>query len=539
MQADLQNELFEAAERKAREVIYHHRNYPQIDEVHIIAARASHRMEHFGGAVKYARVIAEEFPTSPFREEALYLIADGYYRTGQYYQSAESFSELLSSPIGEDLQQRSLSVLRDLSQDKLSAGELQRLLRSYPGSPLTQEMSLTIAKKEFARGDYDQAYALLADYLYRYPNAKDTPEVRDLIKRAASRRGDPDRRIDYLDPFKLGIVLPLTGTYSRYGRYLEQGMALALEDYKSTNATPITVVKADSKGDPIDAVKAVRKLVLEEGVLAIMGSVFTVPSVALAVEANAWKVPLLSPVVASERLVEIGRWVFQTRVPTEVEITAIVRVAAEDLHLQKYAVLTLASDEQQGLVDFFRREIVQRGGDIVAEEYYNEGDTDFKEQLEAIGEAAPEALFMPGAPDDLMNILPQISFYDLHLQLLGLSSWNSEKLLRISRQAMEGAIFPRETYHGRVRNTYQHFLSRYGAAYGGEVHPVAIAGYFGLRLLLQATIAGAIDRDRMREYLYEELGGSAERRMAEADALGILRVNDGKVKEFTAAASQR
>ena len=285
--------------------------------------------------------------------------------------------------------------------------------------------------------------------------------------------------------------------------------------------------------------EAVRKLVYEEGCVAILGAVFSVPSIAAAVECNALHVPMLSPVVTEHGIDEIGRWVFQTRVPKEVEVSAIARVAVEDLLLERFAILAPESAEAQKLVDLFAQEVEQLGGLIVSDQQYKPGATDFKDQLEVIREAAPEAMFIPADTEELLMLIPQITFYDLQIQLLGLSNWNSERLLRLSERELEGALFPNETYHGKDPQTYKQFVARYQERFQSEVHQVAVAGYFGARLLLEALYQGAIDRDQVRAFLDTQLNAGVEKRMEEANTLSILKVKSGQVREFNAYVRNR
>ena len=61
---------------------------------------------------------------------------------------------------------------------------------------------------------------------------------------------------------------------------------------------------------------------------------------------------------------------------------------------------------------------------------------------------------------------------------------------------------------------------------------VAVAGYFGIKLLLRGLEAGAADRNQMKDFLYSELAQSAQYRMGEARTLSIMTVRSGRVLEF-------
>jgi len=254
--------------------------------------------------------------------------------------------------------------------------------------------------------------------------------------------------------------------------------------------------------------------------------------VSASIEANAWQVPLLSPVVSTDNLDEVGPWIFQTRVPPSVEATAMADLARSRLLLERFAVIAPSGGSGRGVGEFFAREVERLGGEVVSLEYYEEGATDFRPQLEAVREAAPDAIFAPGTVEELLLLLPQVKFYDLQVQLLGLSNWNSDKLLRLSRDELEGALFPLEAYHGNDQAAYQRFKLAMEEQGVGEVSPVSVAGYFGMRLLLEGVSRGAASRDDMRVWLDAQIYGDAESRSEQAASLSILTVRRGHTSEF-------
>ena len=533
---------YQAADSLARVIVTVSPEFPGGDEALYVGALASKEINSPSQTVRYAEQLAEKYPLSPRLDESLKLAADAYRKLGQYYQSADMLSRMLSSPLKPAMRERCLADLRELASESLGVADLERLIDAYPSSPLAAEMSLGLAKKEFARGDYDKAYALLADLLYEFPQHTHSREIRYLLQVSADRRDDPERTVDFVEPNKMGVLLPYTGGFSRFGRYFEQGVRVAVDEFADSSGIAVTYVIGDSKADPVAAVGAVRRLFLEEGVVAVLGSVFTMPSISAATECNAWKVPIVSPMVTDRNLSDLVAWVFQTKVPVEVEVSAMARLAVEDLMLERIAVFAPSTPGGRSLADAFTAEVEKRGGEIAAQDFFGLGDTDFREQLQKIRQTAPDGLFIPGATDELVNILPQISFYDLQIQLLGLSNWNSEKLLNLSGRELEGAVFPREGYFGRDPGAYQRFVGKYLETYAGEdravsesgeVHPVAVAGYFGSMFILEAIAAGAVDREQLREFLDLELNAGADARMSQVRGLPLVRVSSGRVYDFT------
>ncbi|NIM19638.1 MAG: ABC transporter substrate-binding protein [Candidatus Latescibacteria bacterium] len=516
----------------ARKIISNYPDFHRSDEVHLLAAKSLRTLGRCDDAVKFVLQIPEKYPTSSYWEEALLLASLCFVELRSYSRSADALLQVITAPTDADIRSQAIEALRRLIRDHLRPQDLEALADKYPSSPLAEELSLTIAKNEFARGNYDKAFELLTELLYHFPESKYSMEARRLLKLSAEARSKPGDRPGYVNPFNIGVVLPITGPYSLYGRYFEQGLLLALEEYNQAHEFQVTIAKADSKGNPVDAVKAVRKLAIEEGVVALIGPVFTVPTIAASIEANARHVALLSPIVFTGRITEVGPWIFHTKVPDEVEVTAMAQAAKEGLLIKRFAVLAPDFGERRRLSDFFSEEIKRLGGEVVAEAHYDEGETNFKDQLESIRDAAPEALFIPGSTEELILILPQINFYDVHARLLGLSNWNSEKLIRLSEQEIENALFPLDAYHGKDKAAYEHFIAAYEEQFGGELSPVTVSGYFGMRLLLRSLAEGAADRTQVKDFLYNELFQDAGSRMSEAAALSIMTVRSGRVRKY-------
>lgn len=532
---------FESADSLARAILAVDPDHPRADEVLYIASRANHALESWPRTVAYAEELARRYPLSPRREEAMLLAADAHRSLHRYYESAEILSRLIASPLDPQVERRSIAELRRLAEEKLSAAELDRLVRAFPSSPLAAEVSFKLARAEFARGDYERSYALLADLLREFPEHAGEREIRYLLEVSATRMQDPSRRPVHVEANTVGVLLPYTGEYSRFGRSFEEGVRLALDEFNAEAEAPVTCVLGDSKADPITALTAVRKLIVDSGVVAVIGSVFTVPSIVAAAECNAWKVPMVSPLVREAGFGRIGPWVFQMQVPVEVELAAMARLAVKDLLLERIAVLAPSTSDARERARFFAGEIRRLGGKVVVEEFFGAGVTDFREQIGSIRVKAPDAMFIPAGPDELVNILPQLRFYDVQVQLLGLSSWNSEKLLSLAGRELEGAVFPRQGYYGKDPEAYGRFAARYSAAHAGDrspsdlesVSPIAAAGYFGTRFVLDAIAGGAVDREQIKEHLDGVLNPGAELRLKEVESLPLLKVDSGRARDFT------
>jgi branched-chain amino acid transport system substrate-binding protein len=518
----------------AHELINGYPRFARRDEALWLAGQVEDARGHATEAVSYYTSLAANFPLSQFRPRALRAAAAGYETLDDPVHEAEMLLEFIRSPADRAERDEASSRLMTLADDRLSPSEVDALAKRYPDSAMAREAALKRARAAYARGDYDKCYELVGDYLDSLPSGDAHADASRLMELAVERRqAPPPVPASRVSPDRVGLLLPQTGTLGLYGRLFEQGARLAVEEHNASHTRRIAVTVADSRGTAVDAVKGVRRLAAEDGAIAIVGDVFTLPAIAGAIEANAWRDPIVSPVVASDELSEIGPWIFQTRSPATVQATAVAEAAAGKLSLERFAILAPSRGDRRDIADFFADEVKRLGKQVIAAEYFEDGATDFKAQLERIRDAVPDALFAVGTVEELLQILPQARFYDLHVQLLGVGQWNSDKLLRLARAELEGAVFPTDSHIGSTPEINAMLNQKLAPAAGADASPVSIAGYYGMRVVMAALEDGASSRDDVRAYLDKMLRGDAEQRMARAAAVPLVRVVDGKVQPFT------
>jgi len=78
------------------------------------------------------------------------------------------------------------------------------------------------------------------------------------------------------EPIKIGAVLPFSGGVELYGRQARLGLDLAAKEINSGGGIlgrPVEIIYEDDKTDPAVAVKATRKLIERDNVLAVVGPI--------------------------------------------------------------------------------------------------------------------------------------------------------------------------------------------------------------------------------------------------------------------------
>jgi branched-chain amino acid transport system substrate-binding protein len=285
--------------------------------------------------------------------------------------------------------------------------------------------------------------------------------------------------------YRIGVLCPLEGRFAPLGESFLRGAAVALKEARLKGVKNVEFVVGDTRGNPLECRAVTERLINEEHVDALLGEVLSSSTIASAQVAELARTVFLSPVATEEGIDDIGSWVFQMAVGSEVEIAALARIACERLKMQRIAFLSSDDLRSRRNALLFEDEVERLGGELCVAEFYPEGNTDFAESIDRIRSAEPEALFIASETEDLVLILPQLSFHDFGVQLLGTSAWNSKRLIRMVGKDLEGALFPADVDY---RSGEQLYLSACALAKepAGEVNQVLLGGYRGARLLLEA-----------------------------------------------------
>jgi len=140
---------------------------------------------------------------------------------------------------------------------------------------------------------------------------------------------------------RIGVVIPLTGRFDRYGKTFAQGLRLAVEEHNRDWAPNLSLILYDSEGDPLVGARKARWLLRDHGVSILIGELFSANTAPLAAASQVVGAVLISPSATNERLAILGDAVFQLHLGNAVLASSLARAALQDS--PKSAVGILAS----------------------------------------------------------------------------------------------------------------------------------------------------------------------------------------------------
>lgn len=293
------------------------------------------------------------------------------------------------------------------------------------------------------------------------------------------------------DVIKIGGIGPLTGDASTYGISVKEG-ALLLEneinEAGGIDGKKIQFIFEDDQADPNSALQAFNKLVDNDKVCAILGGVTSGATLAIAPNATSSKVPMLTPTGTEPTITKVGgEYMFRGCFIDSFQGDILGTYANEKLDAKTAAVLYCSgSDYSMGIAKSFKEKFEGAGGTVSEFLTYNEGDNDFKAQLTKIKSANPDVIVLPDYYNVVGLITKQARGMGITSQFLGGDGWESEDLVKIGGDSVDGALYMNHYYAADEAKIVKDFVSAYKAKYNKEPDCFAALAYDSAKILVEA-----------------------------------------------------
>src|SRR5881296_2585534 len=196
-------------------------------------------------------------------------------------------------------------------------------------------------------------------------------------------------------PIRIGASLSLTGTYAKLGKNQHEGYKLCERDLNAKGGLlgrKVEFVVYDDQSAPPTAVRLYEKLITEDKVDGVMGPYSSPVTEAAANVTEKYKKVMVSPLAATTSIFRKGRkYLFMVISPAEGYLEGLVDIAAKR-GLKTVAVVnedTLFSKAAAaGAVELAKK----RGLQVVYQEAYPKGNTDFSALLTKVKSLNPDVI---------------------------------------------------------------------------------------------------------------------------------------------------
>jgi ABC-type branched-subunit amino acid transport system substrate-binding protein len=308
----------------------------------------------------------------------------------------------------------------------------------------------------------------------------------------------------------VGVVLPLSGKFSKFGEESLNGILLAagvFEENPPPGTAGVRLVVRDSAATPDAAAAAVTELSSDTTVAAVIGPLLAEETESAATAAESASLPLLT-LSGKESATGQSPHVYRFGATARAEADALAEYTIKTLNLKRFGVLYPEDPYGRGLRDLFSAAVQARGGTVVRSIGYDPHSRELVGSVrEVLGPAGPpgakaalDAIFVPDTREKGVLAAQALAAQGAgNVRVLGVRGWLGPDLLRLGGTAMEGAIFSEPFDAASSSLTVTDFSRRYHLSYGKTPDVMAAQAYDAARVLFSALPPGSTSRVELEE----------------------------------------
>ena len=260
------------------------------------------------------------------------------------------------------------------------------------------------------------------------------------------------------EPLKIGVYGPLSGDAAMVGQTMVEGIKLATKQINEAGGIDgrmIELVIEDDEQSPKVAVSAVNKLVYDDKVMAVIGTVNS--SCTLASMEVTWdaEVPHITPISSGASITNVGNpWIARIQASDLLQAGAIARYIVDDLGIKKIACMYQSDDYGTGAMEVIVKVLKDEYGiELVANEAFEPSALDMTPQLLSVQKSGAEALIMWNMYQQGALIAKQARDLGLKIPLLGGGGLTNKKLYELAGDAAVGIVNSQTFFADKTKAT--------------------------------------------------------------------------------------
>ena len=289
---------------------------------------------------------------------------------------------------------------------------------------------------------------------------------------------------------KIGFNFEETGAVAAYGTSEQKGAQLAVDEINAAggiDGKQIEVVDKDNKSETAEAASVTTNLVTQSKVTAIVGPATSGATAAAVANATQAGVPLISPSATQDGLTKGQEYLFIGTFQDSFQGKIISNYVTNKLNAKKVVLYTdNASDYAKGIAKSFREAYK---GEIVADETFVAGDTDFQAALTKMKDKEFDAIVVPGYYTEAGKIVNQARGIGIDKPIVGGDGFNSEEFISQATPAAATNVYYVSGYStsGDMTAKAKKFLEAYKAKYNEEPSMFSALAYDSVYMVAEAS----------------------------------------------------
>ena len=494
------------------------------------SAQVDIQNKNYQSAIQKLNIIPAQFPKHPLSEKVNAEIVP--LKVQEAESRADHISALQIMNQANNNQQYKNKMIEVVDQN-MSVEQLETVLDDSTLKEIHAHALLKMGEFSIEEKENQQARKYFMQILEDYPGSELNSKAQDYIAQIDAYSKVSSQTI--------GVILPLSGKHAQVAqktlRAIQMGLGL-----NSSIPSKFKLAVIDSEGNADTARRGVDRLVQEDNVIAIIGSILSKNATAVSTRANELGVPNIA-LSQKGGVTDVGPYVYRNALTSEMQVHYLVKTAMEDLGMKKFAVLFPNDAYGTEYANIFWDEVLARGGQVTAIQPYSNKETDFRQPIQRLvgtfyiearadeyryyaaekskaqktikksireeekDDVLPpitdfDAIFIPDSIKALGQISAMLSFSGVrNMKLLGTNIWDTPAVIRRVGNMGENIIFVDSLNFSDIKNSNNYFVQEYRKIYNEEPGLVELQAYDSATLLREIITKGSSSREAVNTQL--------------------------------------
>ncbi len=427
----------------------------------------AHLQRHKEGLYLLKTVIHNKTATKKERQLARNIQLQFFKKIQSPLLELQTLVDLYSETRKESLKIRAFNIV----DHSLSKSQLETVSKNSKFSFVRPLALFHLGLSDFEKSHFDVAKKYLKKVLSLSPNSEIAERSQELIQQINAHK--------FVNHKTIGAILPLSGPLKKIGYKTLMGLQLGMGIY-GPHKSNLKLAVIDSESDPAVARRAVERLVFEDHVIALVGSLSSKAATSVAAKAQKLRVPIIT-LSQKAKITHIGDYVFRNSLTSEMQVKKLVETAINEAGIQRFAILYPNDSYGKEFARLFWEIVEAMGGDIRGAQAYAPKETDFRVSIQKLvgtyfkddrkkeysmrvkdwknqqirltsrndipKDLLPpvidfEAIFIPDRAKIIGQIAPMLLYNDVdNVTLIGTNLWNTLNLKKRTGKALNQPLF--------------------------------------------------------------------------------------------------
>jgi len=249
------------------------------------------------------------------------------------------------------------------------------------------------------------------------------------------------------DPVKIGVLTPLSGTYTGIGQQVKWGLELAAKEINASGGIlgrQVELIYEDSEANPAVAAQKAEKLFQVEKVDFLTGTVNSGATLAVGQVAERNNTLMATTVSFSDAITgaKCSPNVFRVNAPAGMQANALASWLGSAKSKPKTFYLGPDYEMGRSTVAAFKQRAEEKGAESIGEVFAPLGAKDYSQYFGKLRAARPEVLYTSVAGNDTVRLMTQLQEYGLlkKMQIVGASGTITSQNIKAIGDAAEGYV---------------------------------------------------------------------------------------------------